>query len=152
MGEYCIASNRRFSLICSESGHEVPIYIGYFSTTSSSPTRTKRICICRRPYISRKNGGCRICCSASEATRYTLHIYLSGKNSIENGWKRFREAHCVLKQMSLYTNLFFLFVASTLHYWTVKIKALSNQKFRDFSLKYGSENVGLITGDMVCMV
>lgn len=32
--------------------------------------------------------------------------------------------------------------------YTSPIKALSNQKFRDFSLKFGSENVGLITGDM----
>eukprot|EP00536_Pseudo-nitzschia_multiseries_P008159 jgi/Psemu1/197417/e_gw1.203.81.1 len=32
--------------------------------------------------------------------------------------------------------------------YTSPIKALSNQKFRDFSLKYGSENVGLITGDL----
>ncbi|CAB9513364.1 viralicidic activity 2-like 2 [Seminavis robusta] len=32
--------------------------------------------------------------------------------------------------------------------YTSPIKALSNQKFRDFSLKFGAENVGLITGDM----
>ncbi|OEU15387.1 antiviral helicase, partial [Fragilariopsis cylindrus CCMP1102] len=32
--------------------------------------------------------------------------------------------------------------------YTSPIKALSNQKFRDFSLKFGSENVGLITGDL----
>lgn len=32
--------------------------------------------------------------------------------------------------------------------YTSPIKALSNQKFRDFSLKFGQENVGLITGDM----
>jgi len=32
--------------------------------------------------------------------------------------------------------------------YTSPIKALSNQKFRDFSLKFGKENVGLITGDM----
>ncbi len=32
--------------------------------------------------------------------------------------------------------------------YTSPIKALSNQKFRDFSRKFGSENVGLITGDM----
>jgi antiviral helicase SKI2 len=30
--------------------------------------------------------------------------------------------------------------------YTSPIKALSNQKFRDFSLKFGSENVGLVTG------
>ncbi len=33
--------------------------------------------------------------------------------------------------------------------YTAPIKALSNQKFKDFSKKYGAENVGLITGDMV---
>ncbi|MBI2575514.1 DEAD/DEAH box helicase [Candidatus Woesearchaeota archaeon] len=33
--------------------------------------------------------------------------------------------------------------------YTAPIKALSNQKFKDFSKKYGSENVGLITGDLV---
>lgn len=32
--------------------------------------------------------------------------------------------------------------------YTSPIKALSNQKFRDFSLKFGAKNVGLITGDM----
>ena len=32
--------------------------------------------------------------------------------------------------------------------YTSPIKALSNQKFRDFSLKYGAENVGLVTGDL----
>jgi antiviral helicase SKI2 len=32
--------------------------------------------------------------------------------------------------------------------YTSPIKALSNQKFRDFSLKFGSQNVGLITGDL----
>jgi hypothetical protein len=32
--------------------------------------------------------------------------------------------------------------------YTSPIKALSNQKFRDFSQKFGSENVGLITGDL----
>jgi superfamily II RNA helicase len=26
------------------------------------------------------------------------------------------------------------------------IKALSNQKYRDFSLKYGAANVGILTG------
>jgi superfamily II RNA helicase len=32
--------------------------------------------------------------------------------------------------------------------YTSPIKALSNQKFRDFSLKFGTENVGLVTGDL----
>jgi len=32
--------------------------------------------------------------------------------------------------------------------YTSPIKALSNQKFRDFCIKFGAENVGLITGDM----
>jgi antiviral helicase SKI2 len=32
--------------------------------------------------------------------------------------------------------------------YTSPIKALSNQKFRDFSLKFGSESIGLITGDL----
>jgi len=32
--------------------------------------------------------------------------------------------------------------------YTSPIKALSNQKFRDFSLLYGANNVGLITGDV----
>jgi len=32
--------------------------------------------------------------------------------------------------------------------YTSPIKALSNQKFRDFCKKFGSENVGLITGDV----
>mmetsp|Transcript_7652 Transcript_7652/g.18427 ORF Transcript_7652/g.18427 Transcript_7652/m.18427 type:complete len:1449 (-) Transcript_7652:38-4384(-) len=32
--------------------------------------------------------------------------------------------------------------------YTSPIKALSNQKFRDFSKKFGAENVGLITGDL----
>ena len=32
--------------------------------------------------------------------------------------------------------------------YTSPIKALSNQKFRDFSLKFGSEHVGLVTGDL----
>lgn len=32
--------------------------------------------------------------------------------------------------------------------YTSPIKALSNQKFRDFCTKFGAENVGLITGDM----
>jgi antiviral helicase SKI2 len=27
-------------------------------------------------------------------------------------------------------------------------RPLTNQKFRDFSLKFGSENVGLVTGDL----
>jgi len=33
--------------------------------------------------------------------------------------------------------------------YTSPIKALSNQKYRDFSKKYGAENIGLITGDIV---
>ncbi|WP_270625742.1 DEAD/DEAH box helicase [Varibaculum timonense] len=33
-------------------------------------------------------------------------------------------------------------------FYTTPIKALSNQKFRDFSASYGSENVGLLTGDV----
>jgi hypothetical protein len=32
--------------------------------------------------------------------------------------------------------------------YTSPIKALSNQKFRDFSLKFGAQNVGLVTGDL----
>jgi superfamily II RNA helicase len=32
-------------------------------------------------------------------------------------------------------------------YYTTPIKALSNQKFRDFSNQYGDKNVGLVTGD-----
>lgn len=32
--------------------------------------------------------------------------------------------------------------------YTAPIKALSNQKFRDFSYKYGEENVGIMTGDI----
>jgi hypothetical protein len=32
--------------------------------------------------------------------------------------------------------------------YTSPIKALSNQKFRDFSIKFGTENVGLVTGDL----
>lgn len=33
--------------------------------------------------------------------------------------------------------------------YTSPIKALSNQKYRDFSRRYGEENIGLITGDIV---
>ena len=33
--------------------------------------------------------------------------------------------------------------------YTSPIKALSNQKYRDFSKRYGEENIGLITGDTV---
>ncbi len=33
--------------------------------------------------------------------------------------------------------------------YTAPIKALSNQKFRDFREQYGEENIGLITGDVV---
>ena len=32
--------------------------------------------------------------------------------------------------------------------YTSPIKALSNQKYRDFRLSYGSDNVGLLTGDI----
>ena len=32
-------------------------------------------------------------------------------------------------------------------YYTAPIKALCNQKFRDFSHQFGEENVGLVTGD-----
>ncbi len=32
-------------------------------------------------------------------------------------------------------------------FYTTPLKALSNQKFSDFSCKYGEENVGLLTGD-----
>lgn len=34
-------------------------------------------------------------------------------------------------------------------FYTTPIKALSNQKYNDFVAKYGSENVGLLTGDTV---
>jgi antiviral helicase SKI2 len=37
---------------------------------------------------------------------------------------------------------------STRCVYTSPIKALSNQKFRDFSLKFGTSNVGLVTGDL----
>ncbi len=33
--------------------------------------------------------------------------------------------------------------------YTAPLKALSNQKFRDFRLRYGAEEVGLLTGDIV---
>ncbi len=33
-------------------------------------------------------------------------------------------------------------------FYTTPLKALSNQKFRDFSLQFGQNNVGLLTGDM----
>jgi len=36
--------------------------------------------------------------------------------------------------------------------YTSPIKALSNQKYRDFRLKFGIENVGLITGDVSYVV
>ncbi len=32
--------------------------------------------------------------------------------------------------------------------YTSPIKALSNQKFRDFRLTFGSDGVGLLTGDV----
>lgn len=32
--------------------------------------------------------------------------------------------------------------------YTSPIKALSNQKFRDFKTTYGAENVGILTGDV----
>ena len=32
--------------------------------------------------------------------------------------------------------------------YTSPIKALSNQKYRDFSKKFGKANVGIITGDV----
>ena len=32
-------------------------------------------------------------------------------------------------------------------FYTTPLKALSNEKFRDFSKTYGEENVGIITGD-----
>ena len=32
--------------------------------------------------------------------------------------------------------------------YTSPIKALSNQKFRDFRLTFGENNVGLLTGDV----
>ena len=33
--------------------------------------------------------------------------------------------------------------------YTAPVKALSNQKFRDYCRLHGEENVGLITGDLV---
>src|SRR3989338_7609909 len=33
--------------------------------------------------------------------------------------------------------------------YTAPIKALSNQKYRDFSQEYGEQSVGLMTGDIV---
>ena len=33
--------------------------------------------------------------------------------------------------------------------YTAPIKALSNQKFRDYCATFGEENVGLVTGDLV---
>ncbi|HIH47715.1 TPA: DEAD/DEAH box helicase, partial [Candidatus Woesearchaeota archaeon] len=33
--------------------------------------------------------------------------------------------------------------------YTAPIKALSNQKYKEFSSEYGHENVGLLTGDIV---
>ncbi|EAN31716.1 DSHCT (NUC185) domain protein [Theileria parva strain Muguga] len=34
--------------------------------------------------------------------------------------------------------------------YTSPIKALSNQKYREFKVKFGNENVGIITGDVLC--
>ena len=34
-------------------------------------------------------------------------------------------------------------------FYTAPIKALSNQKFRDWCRRHGEENVGLLTGDLV---
>ena len=74
-----------------------------------------------------------------------MHIHLSGKTLILQRDPPPRPSinvgsHSIHLTLSIY------------QLSTPQIKALSNQKFRDFSLKYGSENVGLITGDMVCMV
>ena len=33
-------------------------------------------------------------------------------------------------------------------FYTTPLKALSNQKYRDFSTKYGEDKVGLLTGDI----
>src|SRR5690606_26035695 len=33
--------------------------------------------------------------------------------------------------------------------YTAPVKALSNQKFRDYTALWGAENVGLVTGDLV---
>ena len=33
-------------------------------------------------------------------------------------------------------------------FYTSPIKALANQKFRDFGRRYGTDNVGLLTGDI----
>src|SRR3989344_5085885 len=33
--------------------------------------------------------------------------------------------------------------------YTASIKALSNQKYRDFSKEYGEDKIGLMTGDIV---
>ncbi len=38
--------------------------------------------------------------------------------------------------------------ASQRMFYTSPIKALANQKFRDFGARYGIENVGLLTGDL----
>lgn len=32
--------------------------------------------------------------------------------------------------------------------YTSPIKALSNQKYRELSIKFGTENVGIVTGDV----
>lgn len=37
---------------------------------------------------------------------------------------------------------------STRCIYTSPIKALSNQKFRDFGQKFGAGNIGLVTGDL----
>jgi ATP-dependent RNA helicase HelY len=45
--------------------------------------------------------------------------------------------------------VFLALATGTKCFYTTPIKALSNQKFRDLGEKYGSENVGLLTGDTV---
>ena len=49
----------------------------------------------------------------------------------------------VVGQFAVYTAL----SQQTRCFYTTPIKALSNQKFTEFAQLYGSENVGLLTGD-----
>lgn len=101
----------------------------------------------------------------SESVFVALHTSARKRVGECNEWYPFFEVMCVavLNFVFSYSCLFLLdfhcltvaeyavALAKQRAAWCVytsPIKALSNQKFRDFSLKFGSENVGLVTGDL----
>jgi hypothetical protein len=101
----------------------VSVHFGQLSERGSVPTGNGRQCLCRCTYICRENGCCRVCyCTRCKAY-----------DEVRNGKRGIALSLTPNPRRAIYTS---------------PIKALSNQKFRDFKQSFDPATVGILTGDV----